>query len=83
MNELKQVLFQDLSSSKPATVARVVGKGVSHNSLEFFFFSDRHLPRKGVNGGCLHSGHFSCLHMFTISQTLRDAFNLPFQFQKL
>ena len=71
MNELKQVLFQDLSSSKPATVARVVGKGVSHNSLEFFFFSDRHLPEKGVNGGCIHSGHFSCLHVHDISDTSR------------
>lgn len=37
MNELAQV-FQDLSSSKPAT-ARVVGKGVSQNSLVLLFFS--------------------------------------------
>ena len=39
MNELAQDFFQDLSSSKPATVARVVGKGVSQNSLDFLFFS--------------------------------------------
>lgn len=31
-----------------------------------YFF--RHLPGKGVNGGCIHS-HVSCLHLFTISQT--------------